>query len=228
MYIDGEILKFLIPLQLVVGLHAHTSHGNFPIASHASQRIIVRVSYSIHFHVFKICFRKELLIILLLLLRNSYRVELRIIFQASNPGQFESDVELCWQKGQTQESIFHAGKVGINTDRPDESLVIHGNLKITGHIIQPSDLRAKKNIVECDTAKQLRNVQRLRVVRYEYAPGFASQLNLSTDVSDTGVIAQEVAQIIPEAVSPTGDITLENGRTINNFLVVNKVLINFY
>lgn len=64
-----------------------------------------------------------------------------------------------------QESIFHAGKVGINTDRPDESLVIHGNLKITGHIIQPSDLRAKKNIVECNTADQLRNVQRLRVVR---------------------------------------------------------------
>lgn len=85
--------------------------------------------------------------------------------QASNPGQFESDVELCWQKGQTQDSVYHAGKVGINTDRPDESLVVHGNLKLTGHIIQPSDIRAKKNIVECDTAEQLRNVQRLRVVR---------------------------------------------------------------
>lgn len=72
---------------------------------------------------------------------------------------------MCWQKGQTQESIYHAGKVGINTDRPDESLVIHGNLKITGHIIQPSDIRAKKNIVECDTSEQLRNVQKLRVVR---------------------------------------------------------------
>lgn len=32
--------------QLVVGLHAHTTHGNFPIASHAGQRIIVRVSTS--------------------------------------------------------------------------------------------------------------------------------------------------------------------------------------
>jgi hypothetical protein len=55
--------------------------------------------------------------------------------------------------------------VGINTDRPDESLVVHGNIKVTGHIIQPSDIRAKKNIVECDTAEQLRNVQKMRVVR---------------------------------------------------------------
>lgn len=69
-------------------------------------------------------------------------------FQASNPGQFESDVELCWQKGHTSESIYHAGRVGINTDRPDESLVVHGNLKVTGHIVQPSDLRAKFEVEE--------------------------------------------------------------------------------
>lgn len=43
-------------------------------------------------------------------------------------------------------------------------------------------------------------------------------------MSDTGVIAQEVAEIIPEAVSATGDVTLENGKTVNNFLVVNKVM----
>jgi hypothetical protein len=169
--------------QLVVGLHAHTTNGNFPVISHASQKIIVR---------------------------------------ASNPGQFESDVELCWQKGQTQDSIFHNGKVGINTDRPDESLVVHGNIKVTGHIIQPSDIRAKKNIVECDTAEQLRNVQKMRVVRYDYEPSFASQLSRDSQRSDTGVIAQEVAKILPEAVRPAGDLVLENGTSIDNFLVVNK------
>lgn len=187
--------------QLVVGLHAHTTNGHFPVVSHASQKIIVRVT---HYYYFFYSF-------------NYVR-----IFQASNPGQFESDVELCWQKGQTHDSIYHAGKVGVNTDRPDESLVVHGNLKITGHIIQPSDIRAKKNIVECDTAEQLRNVQRLRVVRYEYEPGFASQLNRNSESSDTGVIAQEVAQVLPEAVSPAGDVVLENGTSIDNFLVVNK------
>ncbi|XP_018568182.1 myelin regulatory factor isoform X2 [Anoplophora glabripennis] len=169
--------------QLVVGLHAHTTNGNFPVISHASQKIIVR---------------------------------------ASNPGQFESDVELCWQKGQTQDSIVHNGRVGINTDRPDESLVVHGNIKITGHIIQPSDIRAKKNIVECNTAEQLKNVQKLRVVRYEYEPALASQLSRGDQCTDTGVIAQEVAQVLPEAVKPAGNLLLENGISIENFLVVNK------
>ena len=32
--------------------------------------------------------------------------------QASNPGQFESDVDVIWQKGQTQDAIYHA--VSIN------------------------------------------------------------------------------------------------------------------
>jgi len=66
--------------------------------------------------------------------------------KASNPGQFESDAELCWQRGTTPESIVHTGKVGINTDRPDEALVVHGNVKLTGHIIQPSDIRIKQHI----------------------------------------------------------------------------------
>lgn len=55
---------------------------------------------------------------------------------------------MCWQKGHTSESIYHAGRVGINTDRPDESLVVHGNLKVTGHIVQPSDVRAKFEVEE--------------------------------------------------------------------------------
>lgn len=66
--------------------------------------------------------------------------------KASNPGQFESDAELCWQRGTTPESIVHTGKVGVNTDRPDEALVVHGNVKLTGHIIQPSDIRIKQHI----------------------------------------------------------------------------------
>lgn len=35
---------------LVVGLHAHTCDNNYPIISHASERIIVRV---------RICYKKE-------------------------------------------------------------------------------------------------------------------------------------------------------------------------
>ncbi|KAJ8023441.1 Myelin regulatory factor [Holothuria leucospilota] len=53
---------------LVVGVHAHTDNGHYPIASHVSERIIVR---------------------------------------ASNPGQFESDVDNMWQRGTVQDSVFH-------------------------------------------------------------------------------------------------------------------------
>lgn len=61
---------------------------------------------------------------------------------------FENEVEQNWQRGTTSDSVFHAGRVGINTDRPDEALVVHGNLKITGHLVQPSDRRAKEGIEE--------------------------------------------------------------------------------
>ncbi|XP_055857923.1 uncharacterized protein LOC129920580 isoform X2 [Episyrphus balteatus] len=151
----------------------------------------------------------------------------RIIVRASNPGQFESDVELCWQRGITPESIFHAGRVGINTDRPDESLVIHGNLKVSGHIIQPSDSRAKQEISELDTSVQLRNLQKIRIVRYRYEPEFALHSGLKSakdneEIIDTGVIAQEVREVLPDAVTEAGSIVLPSGQVIENFLLVNK------
>ena len=40
------------------------------------------------------------------------------------------------------------GRVGINTDRPEEALTVHGNVKVTGHIMNPSDRRAKTDIKE--------------------------------------------------------------------------------
>ncbi|XP_024221034.1 myelin regulatory factor isoform X3 [Bombus vancouverensis nearcticus] len=152
----------------------------------------------------------------------------RIIVRASNPGQFESEgsgvgAEGGWQRGAAPDSVYHAGRVGINTDRPDEALVVHGNMKVTGHIVQPSDARAKQNVQEVDTREQLRNVQQLRVVRYRYAPEFAQHSGLGIkQQEDTGVIAQEVQQILPEAVLPAGDIVLPNGQRIENFLMVNK------
>ena len=70
------------------------------------------------------------------------------LLQASNPGQFESDVDYTFQRGSAPDSIFHMGHVGINTDRPDEALSVKGNIRLTGHLLQPSDRRAKKDIRE--------------------------------------------------------------------------------
>lgn len=66
------------------------------------------------------------------------------------------------------------------------------------------------------------------IIRYEYEPEFASQLRRPMENSDTGVIAQEVAEILPEAVSPAGNLILDDGTLIDNFLVVNKVCAPFY
>ncbi|XP_069755443.1 myelin regulatory factor isoform X3 [Narcine bancroftii] len=145
----------------------------------------------------------------------------RIIVRASNPGQFESDTDVLWQRGQLPDTVFHHGRVGINTDRPDEALVIHGNVKVMGSLIHPSDARAKENIQEVDTTEQLRRITQMRLVQYQYKPEFAATAGLES-ASETGVIAQEVKEILPEAVKESGDVVCANGETIENFLVVNK------
>lgn len=45
--------------------------------------------------------------------------------------------------------------MGINTDTPDEALTVHGNVKVTGHVITPSDVRVKKDISEVRDRKSL-------------------------------------------------------------------------
>nr|XP_026483514.1 uncharacterized protein LOC113391683 isoform X2 [Vanessa tameamea] len=176
--------------QLVVALRAHTTHADYMVAAHASDRIIVR---------------------------------------ASNPGQFESDcTENWWQRGVSENSVHYNGRVGINTDRPDEACVINGNLKVMGHIVHPSDARAKHNIEELDTAQQLKNVQSIRVVKFTYDPSFARHSGLlgrdpaAGAPADTGVLAQEVRRVLPDAVREAGDVALPDGDTIHKFLVVNK------
>ncbi|KAM4850012.1 myelin regulatory factor isoform 2-T2 [Urocitellus parryii] len=146
----------------------------------------------------------------------------RIIVRASNPGQFESDSDVLWQRAQVPDTVFHHGRVGINTDRPDEALVVHGNVKVMGSLMHPSDLRAKEQVQEVDTTEQLKRISRMRLVHYRYKPEFAASAGIEATTPETGVIAQEVKEILPEAVKDTGDVVFANGKTIENFLVVNK------
>lgn len=46
------------------------------------------------------------------------------------------------------DAVVCQGRVGINTDSPDEALVVCGNAKVMGTIMQPSDHRIKDNIQE--------------------------------------------------------------------------------
>ncbi|XP_047015917.1 myelin regulatory factor isoform X4 [Ictalurus punctatus] len=150
----------------------------------------------------------------------SERIIVRVT-AASNPGQFESDSEVLWQRGQLPDSVYHHGRVGINTDRPDEALVVHGNLKVMGSLVHPSDIRAKENVKEVDTTDNLKRISQMRLVHYQYKPEFAATVGIE-NTAETGVIAQEVQQILPEAVKDGGDVVCANGETIPNLLVVNK------
>ncbi|NWY08624.1 MRFL protein, partial [Eulacestoma nigropectus] len=102
----------------------------------------------------------------------------KISFQASNPGQFENDSDVLWQRGHVPETIVCHGRVGINTDAPDEALVVCGNAKVMGRVMHPSDSRAKQNIREVDTNEQLRRITQMRLVEYDYKPEFASVMGI--------------------------------------------------
>lgn len=69
-----------------------------------------------------------------------------------------------------------------------------------------------------DSKQQLNNLSRLRVVKYRYKPEFDKDTS-----THTGLIAQELESVLPDAVSNSGDMKLASGNTINNFLVIDKV-----
>ncbi|XP_044133144.1 myelin regulatory factor-like protein [Bufo gargarizans] len=145
----------------------------------------------------------------------------RIIVRASNPGQFENDNDALWQRGHVPETVVSHGRVGINTDTPDEALVVCGNVKVMGTVMHPSDSRAKRNIQEVDTMEQLQRIAQMRLVEYNYRPEFATIMGIDS-LHETGIIAQEVRNILPHAVKETGNVTCDNGETIENFLMVDK------
>lgn len=83
--------------------------------------------------------------------------------------------------------------------------------------------------LKIDTREQLKNIAQLKVYKYTFKDDFAEFAGLSDDDRlDTGVLAQEVSQVLPDAVRETGDVLLPGGQRIDNFLVVNKVMGSFF
>ncbi|XP_059182009.1 myelin regulatory factor-like protein [Centropristis striata] len=145
----------------------------------------------------------------------------RIIVRASNPGQFEMDGDALWQRGALQDAVVCQGRVGINTDSPDEALVVCGNAKVMGAVMQPSDRRAKENIQEVDSEQQLKRITQMRIVEFDYKPEFACSMGID-HTHQTGIIAQEVKELLPSAVTEVGDVSCSDGEKIHNFLMVDK------
>ncbi|XP_061617715.1 myelin regulatory factor-like protein isoform X2 [Phyllopteryx taeniolatus] len=145
----------------------------------------------------------------------------RLIVRASNPGQFEMDSDPLWQRGAAQDAVACHGRVGINTDAPDEALVVCGNAAVMGRLMRPSDQRAKHNIREVDPEEQLRRIRQMRLVEFDYKPEFASRMGIE-HTHCTGVLAQQVKELLPSAVKEVGRVSCHDGHEIDNFLLVDK------
>lgn len=87
--------------------------------------------------------------------------------------------------------------------------------------MQPSDQRAKHNIQEVDSEQQLKRINQMRIVEFDYKPEFAAVMGID-QAHQTGVIAQEVKELLPSAVREVGDVTCSDGEKIDNFLMVDK------
>lgn len=64
------------------------------------------------------------------------------------------------------------GNVGINTPIPDQALTVVGNVKLTGVLLQPSDIRVKENIEPVNPNDALDNVSKLKLYKYDFKPEF--------------------------------------------------------
>lgn len=96
-------------------------------------------------------------------------------------GTMSGDINMNGRK------VLNASNVGVGTATPSESIETTGNVKAVGYI-STSDRRLKKNI---QTSQGLNLILKLRGVRYQWK---------SNDTTDTGLIAQEVEEVMPEAV----------------------------
>jgi hypothetical protein len=148
----------------------------------------------------------------------------RIIVRASNPGNFDNDCDYLWLKSNTPDSIYHHGRVGINTDKPEEALSVNGNIRVTGRIEHPSDMRVKTNIQLVDSGRQLEHVSQLQLYRYQYREGvMAGASSDDQNRQQVGVLAQELRQILPDAVHETNtDVVLADGSKVSKLLVIDK------
>jgi len=57
--------------------------------------------------------------------------------------------------------------------------------------------------MQVDTSEQLRNVSKMKLYRYRYSREYLEHAGLATEDcegEDTGVLAQEVKEVLPEAV----------------------------
>ena len=98
----------------------------------------------------------------------------------------------------------------------------NGNTAISGTLTQSaSDIRLKTNIKVIDNP--IEKIKKIRGVTFDWVDNITSEYDYHPDSKhETGVIAQEIQEVIPDAVVTApfnGNYTMKSG-TDNNFLTV--------
>jgi len=150
----------------------------------------------------------------------------RIIVRASNLNIFNETTQHSnqWSASSVPHSIHYNGNVGINTDAPTEALSVNGNVIVSGRVLQPSDRRLKENIQALDRKQQLRRLRQVKLYRYTLKDEWSSVAGRADHPNEeVGVLAQELHQIIPDAVRRRSTATvLGDGTSIPDLMVVDK------
>lgn len=96
--------------------------------------------------------------------------------------------------------IADGGLVGIGTSSPQYPLHVNGNIFATGDIGCISDIRAKSNLEVIRTP--LQKVSQINGYTYDFIDTKYTRVERSTKVTSrfTGIIAQELEKVLPEAV----------------------------
>ena len=103
--------------------------------------------------------------------------------------------------------IDSLGNVGLGDNTPEERLKVTGNILATGNVCAsniacPSDARLKTNVATLDDA--LAMIGQLRGVRYEWKRNLPDGREFGSG-EQIGLIAQEVQQVVPQAVIKGSD-----------------------
>ncbi len=107
-------------------------------------------------------------------------------------------------------------RVGIHKDGPAEELELIGDFKLSGSIIQSSDVKYKTNIASLSNS--LEKVMQLRGVNYYFRTKEFSEQSFP-EGKQIGLIAQEVEKIFPELVR-----TYDDGKAVDYVKLIPVVI----
>jgi|GEM_PF-5341971 len=112
------------------------------------------------------------------------------------------------------------GRVGINTTTPNGTLHVNGTTWNTSGVWQTSDKRFKENIEVISNAADI--LKQVKGYRYDFRTGEFPGMNFSDD-RQIGFIAQELKEVVPEAV-----VQGDDGYLAVNYDMIVPVLVEAY